>query len=182
MKCRSVQQLLRGGRDERWEPRLEAELQAHLAACAKCTGYARDLELLHAWVTGLPLAEPSAAFDWRLRLRLAKADAGDLPPLFAVREEPRHAWWQFAVSAAAAAALVVVVGTHYRADEAGVVASPSAGRSVSAAPSGGGRIIPVSDGRFYGPQPALSYSYFIIQDVRPDTAKDSAQAVPAAPR
>ncbi len=170
MKCRSVQQLLRGERDAGTEPRRRAELQAHLAECAECTAYQRDLELLHAWIRETPPAEPSAAFDWRLRLRLARADAGEIPPLFDAEPGTRHGWLQFAASAAAAAVLVVAVGLRIQPvkDDRGMETAPA--RTVSLGPDGGGRIFPVSDGASFGPQPALSYSYFL---------RDSAAAVPA---
>ena len=180
MKCRAVQRLLRGAHDEPLPPQTDAELRGHLVHCPPCAAYARDLELLHTWVTAVPPAEPSATFDWRLRLRLAKAEAGEMPPLFESVAAPRRGWLEFAVGAAAAAVLVVMAGIHYQPQDSGVVADSKPGHSISASPSGLGRVYPVSDGRPYGPQPAPSYSYF-IQDATPVVVGDSAQGVSAAP-
>jgi hypothetical protein len=181
-----VQRLVRDGRDESRDPALELALRAHLGTCARCADYARDLELLHEMVQELPAAEPSAAFDWRLRLRLAKADAGELPPLDDREPAPRRSWWQFGFSAAAAAVLVVVVGLRFEAEPDAGIPGPAVNRSVGTSPSGAGRVFPVSDGRFYGPLPPPSYSYF-IGDATVDTASASGRvaadsAAPAADR
>lgn len=180
MKCRSVQRLLRGAPDEPLPPRIDAESRGHLLHCPACAAYARDLELLHTWVSALPPAEPSATFDWRLRLRLAKAEAGEIPPLFEPVAVPRRGWLEFAVGAAAAAVLVVVAGIHYQPKDSGLLADSGPAPSMSPSPSGLGRVYPVSDGRPYGPQPAPSYSYF-IQDATPVVDGDSARGVSAGP-
>jgi anti-sigma factor RsiW len=157
--------------------RIEAELQTHLAGCPACATYAADLESLHALVATAPPAEPSANFDWRLRLRLAKAEAGELPLLFDAKPGRDLGWLHFAVSAAAAAVLVVVVGTHLQPSKPAAVADAGPIHAIGATPSGAGRVYPVSDGTPIGPQPAPSYSYF-MQEPAPASPIDSAQAAP----
>jgi len=159
---------------------VEAEVRAHVVACVACAAYASDLELLHTWVASVPPAEPSANFDWRLRLRLTKADAGDVPPLFDDVPGPHLGWVHFAVSAAAAAVLVVAVGTHFRPSQPSALPESGLAHSVSAPASGAGRLYPVSDGTPIGPQPAPSYSYF-MQESTAAVPVDSAQTAPGTP-
>lgn len=47
------------------------EVERHIAACAACRTRAREFAIVSGMIDELPVMEPSAAFDARLRARLA---------------------------------------------------------------------------------------------------------------
>jgi len=109
MNCRSV-------REQLWADRGEAAqdlLAAHLGACSSCTEAAAEVKRLRSWLHELPVEEPSAQFDWRLRLRLARASKSE--PATRSRWASR-APMQFAASMAAAAVVVLAVGLIWTRD------------------------------------------------------------------
>ncbi len=51
------------------------EVEAHLAACPVCAARAREFRALWGVLDGMPVEEPSLAFDVRLRARIAAEPA-----------------------------------------------------------------------------------------------------------
>lgn len=182
MKCRVAEEWLRVRCDGPLGAEAERTLRLHLESCPSCAQEARDLDMLHVWVSDLPLAEPSANFDWRLRLRLSKAEREVAPPLFegpVLRRRPRLEFW---VSAAAAALVVVVTGLHLlRPPDGGSLSNRSAsGRVAESSPVRsypGALVTPVRDGPPVGPQQALPYSSLMFpQQVGPPAPVDTLPA------
>ncbi len=106
MNCRSV-------REQLWSDRggfPATEVEAHLGGCSACAEAAAEVHRMRSWLHELPVEEPSAQFEWRLRLRLSQAsETGDALPA------ARSPWTlraplQFATSMAAAAVVVLAVG------------------------------------------------------------------------
>jgi len=123
MNCRSVREQLwsdQGG----WSP---AAVEAHVRGCSACAAAAVEVKRMRSWLHQLPIEEPSAQFDWRLRLRLSQASkTGEPMPV-------DRSWWtpraplQFATSMAAAAVIVLAVGllwTHSRGPESVPASGP----------------------------------------------------------
>ncbi|HZL86449.1 MAG TPA: hypothetical protein VFD07_13830 [Candidatus Krumholzibacteria bacterium] len=87
---------------------LSAALRLHLECCDGCARLQRQARLAASWLHDLPDAEPSANFEWRLKLRLSQLerDPATVPLL-----SPRRSWaLPFVLSTAAAATLVLVFG------------------------------------------------------------------------
>jgi hypothetical protein len=107
MNCRDVCEQLWSNADAS----ANAALQSHLRTCAGCAAAAAEVPRLRTWLQDMPSDEPSAQFDWRLRLRLSQATRESHP----WATMPRR-WWelpagvQFATSTALAAVLVLAVG------------------------------------------------------------------------
>jgi hypothetical protein len=179
MLCRSAKKSILLQRDVALAPEAERSLRAHLAVCAACSVYARDLGTLGRWAAELPLAQPSESFDWRLRLALSRAER-DAATLATVSPRlRRRAVLEFGGAAAVATAAVVVLGALLFTNGPQEPTQPVAMvRSVPGPERSDGRVIPVSDGAPIGPQLAPSYSYFMPTAV---TSTDTSSAVPAPP-
>lgn len=175
MHCRLAREWTRARLDAPLQAEEERQWQAHIADCAACAADQRDAATLQQWVASMPLEEPSANFDWRLRLRLSKAEREAVAwPLASARRRWR-ASFEFGTAAAVAAGIVLVAGTW--------VLQRSAPESpvwnVPMPKDAGGQVIPVSNGAPYGPQPAPSYSYFI--QAPPSAADTTAAPHPVSP-
>ncbi len=106
MNCRSV-------REQLWSDRggMPADaLDAHLRGCSGCAEAAAEVHRMRSWLHELPVEEPSAQFDWRLRLRLSQASKISDPLPAARSPWTLRAPLQFATSMAAAAVVVLAVG------------------------------------------------------------------------
>jgi hypothetical protein len=183
MRCREARERVLARCDGPLGADAERELRAHLESCTRCERDARDSERLHALVAETPLDEPSAAFDWRLRLRLAKAERETSGPLFepvAGRGSGRIEFWG---AAAAAAVVVVAAGLYLLRPVARPAATQVTTRSapVEISPvrqSPGSRITLVRDGAPIGPQQPIPY-HFLLQPETP--APGRVDSVPVAP-
>ena len=88
-----------------------AALEDHVRACADCASLQQRDALVSQWLQDLPTAQPSANFEWRLRLRLSQLEhEPPLPEAVAVAPGRRRWVLPFALSSAAAAAAVMAVG------------------------------------------------------------------------
>jgi len=185
MKCRVAREWLRVRIDAPLEAEVATRLQAHLESCSRCAAEARDVQQLHAWVAELPLALPSANFDWRLRLRLSKAEHDEKPPLFETEVERTWPSFEFWGAAAAAAVVVVAAGLWL------LQPSPEAGLSRSgphaavvdnrpARPDAASQLTPVRDGFPVGPQQPLPNSYLLFPQAGPPVPPDTLPAVSPA--
>jgi anti-sigma factor RsiW len=83
-----------------------AEVEKHLATCAACQLRVNQFRSVHALLDELPMIEPSAAFDVRVRARVAA-------------EPAKQSWWAAFLPAprvAFAAAMLLLasvwIGTH----------------------------------------------------------------------
>jgi len=171
MNCRTAKDRALARRDTPLSARQEAEWQAHLGACRSCARHWRQMETALGWVGELPIAEPSANFEWRLRLRLSKLEKESSVPASETR--PLAIRWpvQFLGSAAAAAAVVLALGfllvPRLASRQGGspvaplvVTAPPGAAPSqtpaFAAAPSRGARLELTGGRGSIGPRPAPS--------------------------
>lgn len=187
MKCRVAREWMRARIDQSLTPEVGGALDAHLDSCSRCAAEARDLEQLGGLLGELPLAEPSANFDWRLRLRLSKAEPGEVS-LFAA--ERRRAWPRLEFWGAAAAAALVVVATGLYLLRAPSDAPAPRGLSTPAVvdnrprPEAGSLLTPVRDGPLVGPQRPVPYGHLLFPQqmgppaptAAPDTTPVSAPA------
>jgi anti-sigma factor RsiW len=92
--------------DERLKEGERVEVEKHLAACAACQLRVNQFRSVHALLDELPMIEPSAAFDVRVRARVAA-------------EPVKQSWWAAFLPAprVAFAALMLLlasvwIGTH----------------------------------------------------------------------
>src|SRR2546428_177331 len=74
MNCRTAKDRALARRDASLPAVEEAALQAHLSHCSRCAELGREMDTVLRWVQELPLQEPAANFDWRLRLRLSRLE------------------------------------------------------------------------------------------------------------
>ena len=184
MNCRAAKEWARLRRDEQ-NPASEAAFRAHVRGCDRCAAYGRDFDELGILLASQSEAEPSAAFDWMLRLRLAKIDRGDeraRPPLFEVVERrrigPRLEFWG---SAAAAAVIVVAVGLSALRPASDVGRAPLAQRPLSTGfeSDAGSQIRRVSSAPV-GPQQPIPYASFFLAAPAP-AASSGTDSLPATP-
>jgi anti-sigma factor RsiW len=167
MKCREAKKWILVGRDTRLGVETERALRAHLDSCAECAARSAEHDMLRAWIADLPLAEPSAQFDWRLRLRLSKAEHGIAPPLFEPeprRLAPRVEFWS---AAAAAAAVVLAVGLFAlrpqpATPDGRLVVDRTPARPLVGPPVPTAELTAVRDGPSFGPQKPIPDSYFYL--------------------
>jgi hypothetical protein len=184
MKCREAKEWVLAGSDIPLVAETERALRAHLESCVACATEAQDMQRLRSWIADLPLEEPSPQFDWRLRLRLSKAEHEMAPPLFEPevrRLAPRLEFWS---AAAVAAAVVLAVGLFaLRPQPAGpegrlVEHSPEV-RPIVGPPMPAAEIMTVRDGPVFGPQKPIPDSYFYLFPAQsPSVVRDD--TVPAA--
>ncbi len=109
MNCRIAKKQMLEPDASRVSATVHAALRVHLESCGDCARLERQSSLASRWLQELPDTEPSANFEWRLKLRLSQLerDAGSVAPLPA----PRRSWaLPFALSAAMAATLVLAIG------------------------------------------------------------------------
>jgi hypothetical protein len=111
MKCRQAKKLIFGYIDGVISESDRVGLEQHLNGCPECentaSGLARGLDLLHR----LPEALPSENFNWKLRLRIARAKSA-----WPGGAESERAWlraWNRRFAFGAIAAFVVVVSGGY---------------------------------------------------------------------
>jgi len=98
MNCERMETRLVAFLDGRLEAAERVEVDAHLAGCAACRARAEEFRALWGVLDAAPAFEPSAAFDARLRQRIAG--------------EPRAWWLGWLVPSprmAVAAALLVIL-------------------------------------------------------------------------
>jgi anti-sigma factor RsiW len=99
MNCDEIRRLLSAGLDGEIDAARQREVQAHVAECAACQRFGRELgglsALLHEW----PVPEPRPGFADRLMARVASAPAGG----------PWYREWFEAVRPLTAAAAVVAL-------------------------------------------------------------------------
>jgi hypothetical protein len=193
MRCGTAQEWLRMRADEPRSAVDQRRLAAHTAACERCAGYGRDMEQLAQLIAGAPCEQPSASFDWRLKLQLAKAERGELLDVAVPGPARWRAGLQFGAAMAAAAGLVVFVGTATLRQRnvqkpASTAATGLAAWNVPAA--NGGVVTPVRDsGPVQGPAennfvtrvPYAPYTYFIPGAQQSIAIPDSAPATQGAP-
>ena len=171
MNCRSSRKWTRLRRDAEPAPQQELAWQTHLAQCASCAEDAGVAERLASLLHAQPVAEPSAQFDWRLKLRLSKLERDGLPPLYDLEPDTsRTARLQFWGAAVAAAIAVVVVGLSALHPRELQTTAGSSSRTPSAEFVGDqrGLVRPIASVQPIGPQQPLPYAYFVVQSPRPD--------------
>lgn len=109
MNCKRAQELISIHLDAQLDPAGQSRLNGHLEDCPECTRYLADLQEGLAILRELPLSEPSANFDWNLRLKLQQAQNEP----WRHREEPaNHGYWPRFVMSAAAALLLTLGGGY----------------------------------------------------------------------
>ena len=110
MRCRQAKKLLFDYIDGVISESDRVGLERHLAECRKCereaSAMSRSLELLHR----LPSESPSENFNWKLRLRLAKAKRAWRDTAESERVWQRMWNTRFAVAAVSTFAAVLVGG------------------------------------------------------------------------
>lgn len=190
MNCRHARNLVQARHDTSLPPRQESELQAHLDVCPSCTRLARSEALCSRWLQELPASEPTANFEWRLKLRLA---ALDRPlPLPAPGRGPAPWLWPFVVSTAAAAVLVLTVGLVWNGRRAATAPTMVAAETSDSpalrpwAPNpadtgarlGWPRLVPVRAGAPLGPEVPGSVTASILGSTGADTARARPRSEP----
>jgi anti-sigma factor RsiW len=107
MSCSRMERKILGYLDGRLKENDRAEVEKHLAACAACRLRVNEFRAVSGLLDELPMIEPSAAFDLRVRARVAA-------------EPVKHSWWSWlpaprAAFAASVLALATIwVATHSR--------------------------------------------------------------------
>ena len=106
MSCSRIQNRILGYLDGRLKESERLEVEKHLAGCAACRLRVSEFRAVSGLLEELPMIEPSAAFDLRVRARVAA-------------EPVKQSWWAWLMPAprVAVAALVLMlatiwVGTH----------------------------------------------------------------------
>jgi anti-sigma factor RsiW len=185
MNCRTAKDRTLARQDGPLSAGAESALQAHLSSCGGCALHARELELMHHLLRDLPVSEPSANFDWRLRLRLSKLQQEETE---VVPSRGRFAWrWplQFAGSAAVAAVGVLLIGAFFvyqeRTPERVSEQPPHVYQNRSDGIVSGLQVSPVRDGAPIGPQPAMPARSFFINEKPVDSgsSRDSSVVPPS---
>jgi hypothetical protein len=110
MRCGTARSWIEERRDAELGAARQRELTAHLAGCADCAGYARDTQEIGGLLGMAPVEEPSAKFDWVLKLRLARIDREGSAELQETTA-PSRSWLQFGAAAVVASLAVVAAGT-----------------------------------------------------------------------
>jgi hypothetical protein len=156
-------------------------LLAHLSACEPCARHVNELGVMQRLLTDLPLVEPPAHFDWRLRLRLSKALSEAAVPAVAARRSMWNGPLQFATSAAAAAVVVLVVGYAFLRPQPAATPGHSSSGLAPVQTLGGSRLRPVGQGLPIGPAPVAPPQSFFLNDTPSAAAPvpDSSAAVEA---
>ena len=71
MNCSDIERSLVAYLDRRADSAARREFEAHLSACAGCQARAEQFRALWGVLDGMPVIEPSFAFDARVRQRVA---------------------------------------------------------------------------------------------------------------
>jgi anti-sigma factor RsiW len=156
MRCGTAREWTRRRRDGELAAAERRALDAHLAGCARCGAYAADMDVLGRLTAALPVEEPPANFEWRLKLRLARIERESTPVEWP--QAARRGWrgaFEFGGALAGAAAVVLLVGLP-------ALQSPDSQRPAPTTlhrPSGSGVVTPL---RSFGPQPPVSSSLFLV--------------------
>lgn len=80
MSCSRMENKILGYVDGRLKEGERLEMEKHLATCAACQLRVNEFRSVHALLDELPMIEPSAAFDVRVRARVAA-------------EPAKQSWW-----------------------------------------------------------------------------------------
>lgn len=191
MNCRIVRRLVEARDESRLSQGERAALDAHVSACRVCQRLRRREQMLSQWLEELPVAEPAANFEWRLRLRLAQLEH-ELPALAPVPAGRRRWVLPFALSTAAAAAVVLAVGLGVRgyrdAARGGGVAMAGKASPVGLAPwtpsppvalgTTWPRLVPVRAGTPLGPELGADAIPSILGEAQADTSQLRRRAEP----
>ena len=107
MSCSRMESKILGYADGRLKESERLEVEKHLAACAACRLRVNEFRAVSGLLDELPMIEPSAAFDLRVRARV-------------LAEPVKQSWWAWlmpaprvAVAAAMLVAAMVWVGTRH---------------------------------------------------------------------
>lgn len=149
MRCGRARAAIQTACEAPLAPPQAQELESHTANCPACASYAQDFATLSQWTAELPIVEPPANFEWRLKLRIAQAEREATGALAAMPVAPRRfrAAFEFGGAFVVAAAVVVAVGVSMWRGQ--TPTSPSS--SLPPAPAAAGRVTPLRDS---GPQPS----------------------------
>jgi anti-sigma factor RsiW len=118
MSCTRMETRLLGYIDGRLKESEQREMEKHLAACPACTVRVNEFRSVSSLLDELPQIEPSAAFDLRVRARIAA-------------EPVKQNWWSWVGAAprvlvAASMLLLATVWVGHRpADNANMASSTS---------------------------------------------------------
>lgn len=99
MNCQRARSAISLFLDDRLDPAQQARLNRHLESCEDCSAYLEDLREGLTALRNLPLAEPSANFEWNLRRKLQ--DAITEQKLLAKHASRSAFWPRFSIAAAA---------------------------------------------------------------------------------
>ena len=80
MSCSRMENKILGYVDGRLKEGERVEMEKHLSTCAACQLRVNEFRSVHALLDELPMIEPSAAFDLRVRARVAA-------------EPAKQSWW-----------------------------------------------------------------------------------------
>ena len=80
MSCGRMENKILGYMDGRLKEGERLEMEKHLSTCAACQLRVNEFRSVHALLDELPMIEPSAAFDLRVRARVAA-------------EPAKQSWW-----------------------------------------------------------------------------------------
>ena len=94
MSCTRMETRLLGYIDGRLKEKEQREMEKHLAACPACTVRVNEFRSVNSLLDELPQIEPSAAFDVRVRARIA-AEPVKQPWWSWLGTSPSHpsGWW-----------------------------------------------------------------------------------------
>jgi len=115
MSCTRMESRLLGYIDGRLKEKEQREMEKHLAACPACTVRVNEFRSVSSLLDELPQIEPSAAFDVRVRARIAA-------------EPVKQEWWSWLGAAprvlvAASMLLLATVWVGHRPADSTKVAS-----------------------------------------------------------
>lgn len=108
MSCSRMENKILGYVDGRLKEGERLEVEKHLASCAACQLRVNQFRSVHALLDELPMIEPSAAFDARVRARVAA-------------EPAKQSWWAWVMPAprVAFAAAMLLLATVWVAKYSG---------------------------------------------------------------
>src|SRR5882762_578960 len=100
MSCSRMENKILGYVDGRLKEGERLEMEKHLSTCAVCQLRVNEFRSVHALLDELPMIEPSAAFDLRVRARVAA-------------EPAKQSWWAWFMPSprVAFAATMLLLGT-----------------------------------------------------------------------
>jgi uncharacterized protein (DUF58 family) len=115
-------------------------VNSHLSGCHDCRHHADETDSLLALLKAQPRVEAPADFDFRLRARIARAEAEKASPVGAIqgiweRFLAQTFSWKQATAAMAAVAVVISVSTTYLYHNNGATVAPSVGELAVVTPA-----------------------------------------------